>query len=170
MICLLPSCRSLSGTSRMLAIGRALEARGADVRFATHGGPYEWILRHAGVEYHLLGGDDTAAQEAAEAEHLRAIGARAVVTGRTFTARESSRLAGIPLVTADAGSWVPPMWERGLLPLPFEPLGIPLERCVPRPLRRRIFNTRAASIVADPAMALADGPLVHALPPAPALT
>src|SRR2546423_14608975 len=64
MICLLPSCRSLPGTSRMLAIGRALEARGADVRFATHGGPYEWILRDAGVEYHLLGGDDTAAQEA----------------------------------------------------------------------------------------------------------
>jgi UDP:flavonoid glycosyltransferase YjiC (YdhE family) len=164
MICLLPSCDSLSGTSRMIAIGRALEARGADVRVATHAGPYEWLLRDAGLEYDLLGGDGARAREAAEAEHLRAIGARVVVTGRAFTAHESSRRAGIPLVTAHAGSWVPPMWERGLLPLPFEPLGIPLERCVPRPLRRRMFNARAADLAADPAAALGDVTLVTDLP------
>src|SRR2546423_13432717 len=33
-------------------------------------------------------------------------------------------------------------WELGLLPLPFEPLGVPFERWVPRPLRRRMFNAR----------------------------
>jgi UDP:flavonoid glycosyltransferase YjiC (YdhE family) len=144
----------------MLEISRALRARGADVRFATHGGPYEWLLREAGAEYDLLGGDDAPAQEAAEAEHLRAIGARVVVTGRTFTALGSSRLAGIPLVTAHAGSWVPPMWERRLLPLPFGPLGIPLERALPRMLRRHIFNLRAAGMAAEPARALGDVTLV----------
>jgi UDP:flavonoid glycosyltransferase YjiC (YdhE family) len=144
----------------MLEIGRALRERGADVRVATHGGAYEWLLRAAGVEYDLVGGDEAPAQEAAEAEHLRAIGARAVVTGRTFTAHGSSRLAEIPLVTAHAGSWVPPMWERRLLPLPFEPLGIPLERGLPRLLRRRVFNARAAGMAGDPAMALGDLTLV----------
>jgi UDP:flavonoid glycosyltransferase YjiC (YdhE family) len=144
----------------MLEIGRALRERGADLRVATHGGVYEWLLRDAGVEYDLLGGDDAPAREGAEAEHLRAIGASAVVTGRTFTALESSRRAGIPLVTAHAGSWVPPMWERRLLPLPFEPLGIRFERGVPRPLRRRMFNTRAAGMATDPAMALGDLTLV----------
>ena len=160
MICLRPNRRALSGTARMLEISRALRERGAEVRCATHGGAYEWLLREAGVEYDLLGGDGAPAQEAAEAEHLRAIGARVVVTGRTFTALGSSRLAGIPLVTAHAGSWVPPMWERRLLPLPFEPLGIPLERGLPRMLRRRMFNTRAAGMAAEPAMALGDVTLV----------
>jgi UDP:flavonoid glycosyltransferase YjiC (YdhE family) len=148
----------------MLEIHRALEERGAGVRVATHGGPYEWVLREAGVDYHLLGASEMDARPAAEADHLRAIGARLVVTGRTFTALQSSRLAGIPLVTAHAGAWVPPMWERGLLPLPFEPLGIPFERCVPRLLRRRRFNARAAGMAADPALALADLTLVTDVP------
>ena len=134
MICLLPNCTVLSAAARMLEIHRALRDRGARVRVATHGGTHEWVLRDAGVEYDLLGG--------AEAGYLREIGARAVVTGRSATALESSRLAGIPLVSVDAGDWVPPMWERGLLPLPFDPLGVPFERWVPRPLRRRMFNAR----------------------------
>jgi UDP:flavonoid glycosyltransferase YjiC (YdhE family) len=144
----------------MLEIHAALRERGAEVSVATHGGPYEWLLHAAGVEYDLLGGGDARAQEAAEAEHLHAIGARTVVTGRTFTAQVSSRLAGIPLVTAHAGAWVPPMWERGFLPLPFEPLGMPLERCVPRYLRRRMFNRRASGMTGDPALALGDLTLV----------
>jgi UDP:flavonoid glycosyltransferase YjiC (YdhE family) len=160
MICLLPNCHSLSGTSRMVAIHGALRERGADVQVATHGGPYEWLLRGAGVDHVLLAGRDPQSREAAEAEHLRAIGARAVVTGRTLTVRGASRLAGIPLVTADAGSWVPPMWERGLLPLPFEPVGMPFERWLPRPLRRRMFNRRVPGMAGDPALALADLTLV----------
>jgi UDP:flavonoid glycosyltransferase YjiC (YdhE family) len=138
----------------MLEIWRALRERGAGARVATHGGPYEWVLRRAGVEYDLLVDGHEEAQIDAETEHLRAIGARALVTGRTLTASESSRRAGIPLVTAHAGSWVPPMWERGLLPLPFARLGIPFERCVPRALRRRMFNRRVAGMAADPSLAL----------------
>jgi UDP:flavonoid glycosyltransferase YjiC (YdhE family) len=164
MICLLPNCRSLSGAARMLEIGRALRGRGADVRVATHGGPYEWVLRRAGVEYDLLGGEDTREQVAAEAGYLAAIGPQAVVTGRTPTAPESSRLAGVPLITAQAGAWVPPMWERGLLPLPFEPLGMPCERWLPRALRRRMFNARVAGMAADPAVLLGDLTLVTDLP------
>jgi UDP:flavonoid glycosyltransferase YjiC (YdhE family) len=164
MICLLPNCCVLSGVTRMLEIHRALRERGAEVRVATHGGTYEPALREAGVEYDVLGGTDSGTRVTAEAEHLRAIGARAAVTGRTSTALSSSRLAGVPLVTADAGSWVPPMWERGLLPLPFEPLGIPFERAVPRALRRRMFNARMSSMPADPAVALGDLTLVTDVP------
>jgi len=137
MICLLPNCRDLSATARTLEIHRALVARGAGARIATHGGTYEWVLRDAGVEYDLL--------EGGEAGYLREREPRAVVTGGTGSAREASRVAGIPLVSIDAGAWVPPMWERGLLPLPFEPLGIPFERCLPRPVRRRMFNARMRS-------------------------
>jgi UDP:flavonoid glycosyltransferase YjiC (YdhE family) len=144
----------------MLEIGRALRERGAEVRVATHGGPYEWVLQAAGFRFDVLGGEKADAQVAAEAGHLRAIGARAVVTGRTITALESSRLAGVPLVTAHAGAWVPPMWERGLLPLPFAPLGIPFERCLPRALRRRLYNARVTGMAADPALALGDLTLV----------
>jgi len=137
MICLLPDCRVLSATARTLEIHRALRERGAGARVATHGGTYEWVLRDAGVEYGLLAGG--------EAAYLRDNAARVVVTGGMETAREASRLAGIALVGIDAGAWVPPMWERNLLPLPFEPLGIPFERCLPRPIRRRMFNARVRS-------------------------
>lgn len=137
MICLLPNCGCLSATARTFEIHRALRERGAGVRVATHGGTYEWVLRDAGVGFDLL--------EGAEAGYLRESGARAVVTGGAETALQASRLAGIPSVSADAGAWVPPMWERGLLPLPFEPLDIPFERGVPRAIRRRIFNARMRS-------------------------
>ena len=134
MICLVPNCRDLSATARVLEIRRALRRRGAKVRVATHGGTHEWLLRDEGVEYDLL--------EGAEAGYLVERGARAVVTGGSESALQASRVAGIPSVSADAGAWVPLMWQRGLLPLPFEPLGIPFERCVPRPIRRRMFNAR----------------------------
>jgi len=55
LACLLPNCCFLSETSRMLEIYRALVARGAGVRIATHGGTYEWVLRDAGVPYDLVG-------------------------------------------------------------------------------------------------------------------
>jgi UDP:flavonoid glycosyltransferase YjiC (YdhE family) len=137
MICLLANCGCLAATARMLEIHRALRERGTGVRLATHGGTYERVLRDAGVEYDLL--------EGADAGYLRERGARGVVTGGTETALQASRLAGIPSVSVDAGAWVPPMWERGLLPLPFEPLGIPFERRVPRAIRRRMFNSRVKS-------------------------
>jgi UDP:flavonoid glycosyltransferase YjiC (YdhE family) len=134
MITLVPNCRVLSATARMLEIHRALQERGAGVQVATRGGAFEWVLRDARVPYDVLAGEEVA--------YLREIGARAVVTGGAETALEASRIAGIPSVSADAGAWVPPMWERGLLPLPFEPIGMPFERLVPRGVRRRMFNGR----------------------------
>ena len=52
MICLLPHCGYLSETSRMLAIRRALVARGARVCVATHGGTHERLLGELGVSRH----------------------------------------------------------------------------------------------------------------------
>jgi UDP:flavonoid glycosyltransferase YjiC (YdhE family) len=169
MICLLPNCCFLSETSRMLEIHRALRARGADVRIATHGGTYEWVLRQAGVEYEVIGpgltpercaefvgsvpgvgppdrsqwsDDELRRYAVAEAAYLESRGARVAVTGWTLTALLSTRLARIPLVTEHAGSWVPPMFERGLLPAPFGRVGMPLERWLPAAARRRMFNAR----------------------------
>lgn len=148
MICLLPHCGYLSATSRMLEIYRALRARGAAVRVATHGGTYEPVLRAAGVPYDLLGprmterrcaefvrseiglgninqsmytDDELRAYVAAEAAYFRAHRVRVAVTGFTLTTLLSTRLAGVALVTEHAGSWVPPAFERGLLPAPSQP-------------------------------------------------
>src|SRR6266498_2085812 len=49
VICLLPNCCFLSETSRMLEIYRALVAKGAAVRVATHGGTHEGVLCDADV-------------------------------------------------------------------------------------------------------------------------
>ena len=58
MICLMPNCCFLSETSRMLEIYRALRKRegsAARIKVVTHGGPYESLLRAAGVSYDVLG-------------------------------------------------------------------------------------------------------------------
>jgi len=49
MIALFPNCGFLSETSRMLAIARALQARGEPVAMATHGGPFMRVLESAGM-------------------------------------------------------------------------------------------------------------------------
>ncbi len=168
VICLLPNCCFLSELSRMLEIDRALRARGAPVRIATHGGTYEWLLDAAGVAYDVIAPRTSAercesvvrsvpgigpphvsmwsdqelrAYAEAEAAYFRDRDARAVVTGWTLTALLSSRLAQIPLVTEHAGSWVPPMFERGLLPLP-SAHELPHMGWLPRPVRRRLYNAR----------------------------
>jgi hypothetical protein len=86
MITLVPNCRVLSATARMLEIHRALEERGAAVRVATRGGMFEWVLRDARVPYDLLAGE--------ESGYLREIGARAVVTGGAEAALRASRRCG----------------------------------------------------------------------------
>ena len=75
-----------------------------------------------------------------EAAYFGELGVRIAVTGWTLTALLSTRLAGIPLVTEHAGSFLPPVFERGLLPEPSRPVGMPLERWLPTPIRRRLFN------------------------------
>jgi UDP:flavonoid glycosyltransferase YjiC (YdhE family) len=167
MICLLPNCCFLSETSRILEIYRALAARGARVRLATHGGPHESALRDAGVPYDVLGpgidarraaafvrsvpgigpgdqsmwsDDEIRSYVAAEVAYFREHDVGVAVTGWTLTALLSTRVVGIPLVTEHAGAYVPPVWERGLVPEPSQPVGLPLERFLPRAVRRWLIN------------------------------
>jgi hypothetical protein len=144
----------------MLEIHRALHERGAAVRVATHGGTHERLLRDAGVSYDRIGppvdarrcaafvrsvpgmgsadqsmwsDDEIRAYVRAEAAYFGEHGVSVAVTGWTLTALLSTRLAGIPLVTEHAGAFLPPMFERGLLPAPSRPAGLPLERWLPAP-------------------------------------
>ncbi|TDU90515.1 UDP:flavonoid glycosyltransferase YjiC (YdhE family) [Kribbella voronezhensis] len=155
MICLLPHCAYLSETSRMLELHRALTELGVPVHVATHGGPHERLLTRAGVAYDVLGPGLSAARSAAfvasamgqgdprqsmyddteirayaqaEAEYFRKHGITVAVTGFTLTTLLSSRLAGVQLVTEHAGSFVPPAFERRLLPAPSSPVDPRLRR------------------------------------------
>ena len=162
MICLMPNCCFLSETSRMLEIYRALRERegsAAGIKVVTHGGPYESLLRAAGVPYEVLGpgvstrryqeflrsvpgigpadqsmwtDEELRSYAVAETEYFARHQVRAAVTGWTLTALLSTRLAGIPLVTEHAGSFLPPVFERGLLPAPSTPVGVPGGRFLPR--------------------------------------
>ena len=173
MICLLANCCFLSETSRLLEIHRALVARGAAVCVATHGGPHVHTFADAGVPYEVLGpgwneeraaafvrsvpgigrpdqsmwsDDEIRTYVALEAAYFDEHAVDAVVTGWTLTALLSTRVAGIPLVTEHAGSFIPPVFERGRLPAPSTPLGIPLERWLPESVRRRLFNARVVRL------------------------
>ena len=166
MICLLPHCAYLSETSRMLEIHRALTVLGVPVRVATHGGPHERLLVEAGIPYDVLGpgmsperaasfvasavglGDprqsmyDDAEIETyvrAEAEYFRAHGITVAVTGFTLTTLLSSRLTGVRLITEHAGSFVPPVFERRLLPAPSRPVD-PRLKHAPDWLSRFLIN------------------------------
>jgi UDP:flavonoid glycosyltransferase YjiC (YdhE family) len=166
MICLLPHCAYLSETSRMLELHRALTALGVPVRVATHGGPHERRLVEAGIPYDVLGPGLSPARSAAfvasaiglgdpgqsmyddeelrgyvqaEAEYFRAHGITVAVTGFTLTTLLSSRLTGIQVITEHAGSFVPPVFERRMLPSPSRPLDPRLER-LPKWLRRYVVN------------------------------
>jgi UDP:flavonoid glycosyltransferase YjiC (YdhE family) len=173
MICLLPNCCFLSETSRMLEIYRALLARGAEVVIAAHGGPYQDLLSRAGAPYDQIGppmsarrchqfvgsvpgigppgqsmwsDEELRVYALAEASYFREHQVAVAVTGWTLTALLSTRLAGIPLVTEHAGSFIPPLYERGLLPAPSRPAGLPAERWLPGPVRRRLFNAGIARL------------------------
>jgi len=164
MIALLAQCAYLSETSRMIELHRALTARGVAVKVATHGGAHQNQLTAAGIPYEVLGPPMSDGRGArfvadapglghvrqsmysdtelrsyvlAEAAWLARIGARVAVTGFLLTAQLSTRRAGIPLVTTHTGSWVPPVWERNLLPS--DPPW-PALRLLPEPVRRRLIN------------------------------
>lgn len=166
MIVLLPHVGFLSETTRMLAIHDALRARGVEASIATHGGTFEHVLRDAGVSFDVLeprlsparcaefirqlpgvaarpgptfSVEELRALARAEAAHLRARRARAVVTGFTLSALLSSRLAGIPLIAEHGGSFMPPMAERGLFPVPTRS-PLPFARFLPQRLQRWLAN------------------------------
>lgn len=170
MIVLMPNCGFLSETSRMLHIAQALQARGEPVAMATHGGPYTQVLDDAGMPYTLLApamdnarctqylkdivqigkpgvrlqpADEVRESVAAEVAFFRATGARMAVTGFTLTAYLSTRVAGIPLAASHGGSWVPPVFERGLAPVPTT-MPIPGTEWLPGWLKRRLANGSAS--------------------------
>jgi hypothetical protein len=174
MICLLPHCAYLSETSRMLEIHRALTERGIPVRVATHGGPHERRLQESGVPYDVLGPGLSADRSAAfvrsaigvgdpaqsmyddaeirffvqaEADYFRTHGITVAVTGFTLTALLSSRLTGVRLITEHAGSFVPPAFERRLLPTPSQPVD-PRLRWFPNFLAKAMINRSPARLTA----------------------
>jgi UDP:flavonoid glycosyltransferase YjiC (YdhE family) len=147
---------------------QARDARdSAGLRVLTHGGPYESMLQAAGVPYDLIGpgvsdrryeeflrslpgigspdqsmwtDEELRDYALAEAEYFRRHQVSVAVTGWTLTALLSTRLAGIPLVTEHAGSFLPPVFERGMLPAPRMRIGLPAERWLPERIRRRLYN------------------------------
>lgn len=175
MIALLPHCGFLSETSRMLAIAQALVARGEQVVFATHDGPYRHVVEQSGFEVTVLPPvmdrdrcarfidgvvqigrpgarlqppDEVRAGVLAEVDFFRSHGVRLVVIGFTLTAHLSCRLAGIPLVASHGGSFVPPVFERGLAPVPTQ-MPIPGTEWLPDRAKRWLSN-RSSERLSDP--------------------
>lgn len=169
MICLMPNCAYMSETSRMISIYRALRAAGAPAVVATHGGTHETLLMSEKIPYEIVGprwseercrrfvaegpgigsasqsfysADEMRTYARAEAEFFRRMKVSAVVTGFTLTALLSSRLAGIPVVAEHAGSYLPPVFERGLLPAASRS-PLPVFDYMPRPLARWLQNKGA---------------------------
>lgn len=165
MISILAHCGYLSETSRMIEIHRALRAAGVPVRMATHGGVHERLLTAAGIEYDVVGPRLSPERSAhiartfgqasvrqgmyrdaemreyvlAEAEYFRDQKTSVAVTGIAVSTLLSTRLAGgVRLATEHAGSFVPPAFERGLLPAPSTPVLGPLN--LPGPLARAAAN------------------------------
>jgi UDP:flavonoid glycosyltransferase YjiC (YdhE family) len=167
MIVMLAHCGFLSETSRMLHIGQALRSLGHRVQFATHGGPYEFILHDAGEQptalaphadrercaqlvtdlvqmgrpgVRLMQADELRQSVKAESQLFEALGAKAVVTGFQLSAYISARHAKLPLITSHGGAFVGPVFERGLAPVPTT-MPIPGTEWLPRWLKKRFSNS-----------------------------
>lgn len=167
MIVLVPHCGFLSETSRMIAIARALEARGVPTSVVSHGGPYAHLIDEAGISWTRLRPTMSDAEHSdflaallsigreeksfysdafmraaveAEAAHFREVGAKMAVIGFNLTTYLSSRAAGIPLATSHGGSFLPPVLDRGLCPIPVNPTEPKLAR-LPRFLQRWLIRT-----------------------------
>lgn len=175
MIALLPHCGFLSETSRMLAIGQALRARGVGVVFASHGGPYQAVIEAAGFSVHPLApamdgarcaafirdlvqigrpglrlqpDDEVRASVASEVAFFRRHGVQAAVIGFTLTAYLSTQVVGIPLATSHGGSFVPPVFEAGLAPVPSQ-MPMPGAEWLPRRVKHWLAN-RSTERMAGP--------------------
>jgi UDP:flavonoid glycosyltransferase YjiC (YdhE family) len=164
-----PNCAYLSETSRMIAIHQALTALGVDAVMASHGGTHEHLLTDSGIDWDrvepqvsmrrsqefvantpgigsprqsMWSDSEIRTTAMAERDYLDAVGADAVVNGFQLTTLISSRLSRIPLVTSHAGSWVPPVMERGLVPASTTFLPPPM-RVLPRRMLRYLANRGA---------------------------
>lgn len=172
MICLMPMCAYLSETSRMIQIYKALRAQGAAVCMATHGGVHEALIKAEGIAYDIVGprmdeargrkfvmdgvgiGDPGQSMYSpeemrtyvlAEAEYFRRKGVQAVVIGFTLSTLVSTRVVRIPLITQHAGAFIPPLYERGLLPAPSRPTQT-IFKVVPNRLGRILLNKGASRL------------------------
>ncbi len=150
----------------MIAISRALGARGNPTLIASHGGPYEHLLDEAGIQWERLepamgptesqafldgllsiakgdkpmySDDYIRAAVRAEAAWFSRVGAVLAVTGFNLTTYVSSRVAKIPIATSHGGSFVPPVLDRGLCPIPVNPTEPKMKR-LPRFVQRWLAN------------------------------
>ena len=169
MICLMPMCAYLSETSRMIQIYKALKQKGAPVSMATHGGVHEALIQQEGIPYEIVGprmdeargrrfirdnvgiGDPRQSMYSpgemrtyvdAEVDYFRRNRVSAVVIGFTLTTLISTRVAGIPLIAQHAGAFLPPLFDRGMLPAPSRPAQ-PIFKILPNGLARFLINKGA---------------------------
>jgi UDP:flavonoid glycosyltransferase YjiC (YdhE family) len=197
MICLMPMCAYLSETSRMIQIYKALKQQGAQVSIATHGGVHEALIRAESIPYDIVGprmdeargrkfisdnvgiGDpgqsmyspeEMRTYVAAEVDYFRRNRVRAVVIGFTLTTLISTRVAGIPLITQHAGAFLPPLFDRGMLPVPSRPTQA-IFKFLPERLGRFLMNKGAPRLrlYLDGFNALAHELGVQGVPSFPAL-
>lgn len=137
IVCL-PNCAYLSEVSRVAAIHRKLQELGADVVMVSHGGTFEFQLDQEGIPYErieptmsedlcqryiqagikgpegILSREEILDAVQAEMDFFRQKRAKAVLTGFMITTALSARGADVPLVVDHLGSFVPPIFERGL--------------------------------------------------------
>ena len=197
MICLMPMCAYLSETSRMIQIYKALKQKGAQVSIATHGGVHEALIKAEGIPYDIVGprmdeargrkfisdnvgiGDpkqsmyspeEMRTYVAAEVDYFRRNRVEAVVIGFTLTTLISTRVAGIPLITQHAGAFLPPLFDRGMLPVPSRPTQA-IFKFLPNSLGRILMNKGAPRlrVYLDGFNALARELDVQGVPSFPAL-
>jgi UDP:flavonoid glycosyltransferase YjiC (YdhE family) len=136
-----PHAYYLSEVSRLVEIGRALRARGQEVVFFGHGGPYEHLVQETGFE--LVAVDPVMSPERAadylafnrgdkgnpfrdsfftydelrsyvhaEVDTFRQVGADAVLIGWNLPSYLSAPLAGIPIVVQQPGPFTAPFFDR----------------------------------------------------------
>jgi len=132
-----PNCIFLSETSRMIAIYESLKELNIKVTMATHGGPYEFVLKKHNIPYKIIEPkvsrafyhrymqsiydsgrtqnytiDELRIHVQGEIDYFRQIEASLIVTGFALTARLSSAACNIPLVVTHLGSWTPITLEK----------------------------------------------------------
>lgn len=137
-VVLLPNAGFLSETTRMLAVYHELQKLGTHTVLATHGGTYEGVLEQEGVSWERIPPAQTEQdcrrylaavldpfktslyprdhlQEVVKGEIalLQDVGAGAVLSGFTLSARLSANAVGARLAVTHLGSWIPPVLERG---------------------------------------------------------
>jgi len=70
---------------------------------------------------------------------LRETGATMAVIGFTLSAYLSTRVVGIPLAASHGGSFVPPIFEHFLAPVPTQ-MPLPGVEWLPRAMKRLMMN------------------------------